>query len=154
MGLMFGTFRRFLRPRGSLRKRLIDVPRTSRSRSGPNLPRRSAAITTKEPVVGPNSLKRPSENPEHPPCKAPYQNFQFLTGHLARRGLLCQEWTSALDSATQWATSQSWSCGNGSIYIYYAYAQTGSEALPTIGNRWAATAAQLDMLRDRAKQRV
>ena len=44
--------------------------------------------------------------------------------------------------------------GNGSIYIYYAYAQTGSEALPTIGNRWAATAAQLDMLRDRAKQRV
>ena len=44
--------------------------------------------------------------------------------------------------------------GNGSIYILYAYAQTGSEALPTIGNRWVATAAQLDVLRDCAKQHV
>ena len=25
--------------------------------------------------------ERMSENPEHPPYKAPYQNFQFLTGH-------------------------------------------------------------------------
>ena len=44
--------------------------------------------------------------------------------------------------------------GNRSIYILYAYAQTGSEALPTIGNQWAATAAQLDVLRDCAKQHV
>ena len=44
--------------------------------------------------------------------------------------------------------------GNGSMYILYAYVQTGSEALPTIGNRWAATAAQLEVLSDHAKQRV
>jgi hypothetical protein len=40
--------------------------------------------------------------------------------------------------------------GNGSIYILYAYVQTGSEALPTIGKQKAAPAAQLEVLRDHA----
>ena len=35
--------------------------------------RRNAPVSTRDPVVGPNGVKRTAENPEHPPYKAPYQ---------------------------------------------------------------------------------
>ena len=60
---------------------------TSRSRSLPNSSRRNLLVSTRDPVVGPHGLKRPSENRESPPYEAPSQNFQFLTGHSGVPGL-------------------------------------------------------------------
>ena len=37
---------------------------------------------TRDPVVGPDGLKRTCENPERPPYRAPYQNFQLEIGPL------------------------------------------------------------------------
>jgi len=41
-------------------------------------------VTTRASEIGPNSPKRTSENPEHPPCRAPYHNFQLKIGPLGR----------------------------------------------------------------------
>ena len=73
--------------KNDLRKQLQNDPRTSRRRSGPLSTRRNALVSTRDPVVGPNGLKRTSENPENPPYKAPYQNFQLKIGHSAAPGL-------------------------------------------------------------------
>ena len=62
--------------KNDLRKRLPDVPQTSRRRSGPLSTRRNALVSTRDPVVDPDGLKRASENPETPRYKSPYQNFQ------------------------------------------------------------------------------
>ena len=61
--------------------------RPSRRRSGPLSTRRNAAVPTRDPVVGPNGLKRTSENPGNPSCNAPYQKFQWKIGHSTAPGL-------------------------------------------------------------------
>jgi len=62
--------------KSDLRKWPPDVPWTSRSRSGPHSTRRNALVSTRDPVVGPNGLKRTSENPEIPPERQP--GYRFL----------------------------------------------------------------------------
>ena len=65
----------------------VDARGTLGAESGPNSTRRNTAVTTRDPVVGPNGFKQTSEHPEKLPYKAPYQNFHVLTGHSAAPGL-------------------------------------------------------------------
>ena len=68
------------------RKRSPDVPQTSRSGSGSNSTRRNLLVSTREPLVGPDGLKRTCENPERPPYKAAYQKFHWKIGRSAAPG--------------------------------------------------------------------
>ena len=65
-----------------LRKRPQNDPRTSRRTSGPLSTRRNALVSTRDPVVGPDGLKRTCGNHSNPLYKAPYQNFQLKIGPL------------------------------------------------------------------------
>ena len=60
-----------------------DEVLSSRSRSGPNSTRRNLLVSTRDSVVGPNRLKRTSENPKNLFYNALYQNFQLKIGHSA-----------------------------------------------------------------------
>ena len=65
-----------------LRKRPPDVPRNSRSRSGPNSTRRNPLVSTRDPVLSPFGLQRTSENPENSSLQGSLSGFPARNGPL------------------------------------------------------------------------